>query len=70
MRAIEYFPDSEGVQTLEMRLREDDAIMLARCMRDEAKARGHSVTIEVRRIGERVKHYCVAARKTRRRRAG
>jgi len=35
--AIEHFPDSEPVTTLEIRDHEADARMLARCMRDEAK---------------------------------
>lgn len=68
--AIEHFPDSEPVRTLEFRQREDDAVMFARCLRDEVKARGNRVDIDVCPIGESVKRYAVAARPRRRRRAG
>ncbi|MCC6907062.1 MAG: hypothetical protein IT430_03895 [Phycisphaerales bacterium] len=64
--AIEYFPDSEPVRTLEVRGRHDDAVMLARCLRDEAKSRGNRAAIDVRECGESVKQYNVDARRKRR----
>lgn len=45
--AIEHFPDSEPVTTLEIRDRQDDAVMLARCMRDEARSVARHAVIEV-----------------------
>ncbi len=48
--AIEHFPDSEPVTTLEVRDREDDAIMLARCMCDEAKNARREAGVFVYRI--------------------
>ncbi|MCC6909017.1 MAG: hypothetical protein IT430_13820 [Phycisphaerales bacterium] len=68
--AIEYFADSEPVTSFDIRDRWDDAVMLARCLRDEAKSRGNSAEIDVRRIEHSVKRYVVAARPKRKRRAG
>jgi len=59
--AIEHFPDSEPVTTLEIRDHEADARMLARCMRDEAKAANRQASIGVHPIGEQVQAYRVTA---------
>lgn len=62
--AIEHFPDSEPVTTLEVRDRLDDAVMLARCMRDEARSAARHALVEVFPVDRlsAVQRFAVSAR--------